>query len=125
MIGGCDMHVDVVPTKENVDLALRVIRSEWLDGVVELEDGSVVELKHIPSLAAAMCDEFFVYKNRAAETSWNEHGLTDTNQDQMIVVMLEDGFINFVVDADDSEAGKLVLDVLQAVQSNRPLEIAA
>jgi hypothetical protein len=86
MIGGIDIVLVAPREVPLADVIVRRMAETWSDGLFEDVDADRSYPLADPSLAihAGRSKEFFVYRDRAAEKSWEEDGAVPENENTMI-----------------------------------------
>jgi hypothetical protein len=98
-IGGIDVLIENnLPLDVAVDVILKCIRGFWTEMTVEYD--------------YSLGYEIFVYKNQAAQDSW-EIDCTDENIDAMIYIIFQEGLITVVHDNNE----QIVESIKKAVSS--------
>lgn len=112
VIGGVDKIVNITRPmgwREKMDL-FKTLIAVWPNGVLEdTVSANVTRLVEVGSLP----DEFFVYRDRKAYESWDEHGATQDNQGAMIHFLLDDEQVTWVI---GEEVGEDVTMISETVR---------
>jgi hypothetical protein len=119
MIGGEDIVVEGPTSDDERGLIVSVLSAAWPHGLIQGADELPSTAVSFPIPVSRVPVEFFVYRDRAALTSWARHGARRANADSMIHVIFEEKAITFVIDTQKSEAGQLVQGLLPAIRSRR------
>jgi hypothetical protein len=119
MIGGYDIIVDLVPQPGDAGVILDRMRGIWPGGYFQEADAGIYAPIDTEGLLTVVPhDEFFLYRDKEAFDSWERDGLTPTNGDTMIYVLLGKG-MTFVVDARESVTAGIVADLVAALRRSR------
>src|SRR5262245_61629811 len=119
MIGGEDIILPGKPRPDDWDSIVRYLSRAWPDAI--LEDAAGTEPMPIRALwsRAPSPREFFVYRNGQSFHSWQAQGATDDNGEDMIHVVIGNHEITCVIDRRDSWSGRLVLQLMKAIEQKR------
>lgn len=119
MIGGFDLVLEGPTHADDVDFAIRGIRSWWPNALVqsiEERDAHPVRTLRFPVRTAT---ELLVYRDSESLASWTAEGATDSNQDAMIQLVVSASSLTVVVDRPNSELASITMDLLDALRRNR------
>ncbi len=93
MIGGVDLILPSIPRSiYHPRIILGVIADRWPEALLEnADDGPPRPLTAVlGDHAEAVNSEFFVYRDEASASSWQEHGATGSNANQMVHFLVAD-----------------------------------
>lgn len=118
-IGGKDIVLTGKVHKDDLDFLVRAIRRMWPNGLVQEADSS--EAKPFSELRYPMPfnTEIFIYQNQEGFDSWELYGATETNQSQMIQVILDESELTIVVDDFNSTLGKNIQEILNSLTNKK------
>jgi hypothetical protein len=101
---------------DDVEYLRRCLRALWPHAVVQRADADC--WRDFDSTARPG-DEFFVFRDAAAASTWNADGATTENADLMLHVLFDEAAATFVVDDDRGELAAALRDVMDGLRLKR------
>jgi hypothetical protein len=122
-IGGYDFIIPGPCGPNDIDVFLRGVRARWPDAIVERvgddADEKTITIANAIRLQLHPSCVLFVFENPAAMDSWNEHGLTKENDEQLLHGYFYPDEVTFVANTKDGPSGQFIQDMIQSIQLNR------
>lgn len=110
-------------TPQHIDLLLRHVQAKWPNAVFEVEvqpnEERIQPLQALIIKGCKLPETIYIYENGAAVVSWDKHGATPENDEQLMLVMADEDDIAFTVGSPDGPAGKMIEEVITA-WTNQP-----
>jgi hypothetical protein len=119
MIGGDDLVLEGTPRGSELDFAVRWLRREWRQAVVDVPGRGVLPISSERLFPLTDAAEAFIYRDRNSFESWRETGLTEQNSDALIWIAVNDDCLVFVIDDRSSPLGRLVCELIESLEQNR------
>jgi len=120
MIGGYDIEAKGEVSPQTANLVLRLVRETWPSAVALPEnDTTSIPIEEATRKVWDFPCGFFVFENQQAKLSWDEHGKTDENDDQMVYVILSPEGLDFVASGPGTVTDLLVAEIIKALQANK------
>ena len=85
MIGGTDVELSIRADIPAADVILRTVRRHWPNFVLQDADDEATTDRSLPKPSGP---EFFIYRDKQAALSWDEHGASSENFNTMVYVIL-------------------------------------
>ncbi len=122
MIGGDDLFLEGQPGIDDIDFIVRFFRHAWPTAIFEgAPDYEAIPIDSPKLFPVKWRSELFLYRDQESYDSWKRDGLTTDNGSAVVYVIVEEELMSFVVDDRSSPSGRLVLELIEALQQNRRL----
>lgn len=119
MIGGTDLTLDMAWSEDDWSFFLQRLRHLWPAAVGEGLNGTLDPFASPAETIHSGEREIFLYRDEAARLSWEEEGLTEANQADLVHVILGSHSTTFVLDAPGSALYRRIQAILLEVRANR------
>lgn len=119
MMGGDDLFLEGEPLQEELDLAVRWLRRQWRQGVVDVPERGVFSLTDPRLFPLGEAQEVFVYRDATSYDTWQRQGLTEAHASDAIWIARNPDGLSFVVDDRASPAGRMVQELMESLAQNR------
>lgn len=119
MIGGDDLVLEGSPRGSELDFAVRWLRREWRQAVVDVPGRGVFPISSEALYPLTDAPEAFIYRDCSSFESWRRDGLTEQNSDALLWIAVNEDCLVFVIDDRDSPLGRMVRELIEGLEQNR------
>ena len=119
MIGGFDVRIPTVLSRQAVELSVRAIQRHWPGA--SFENASTGDrYDHVEQIPFDRLDEIFVYRDSHCREAWDAKGATHELTNTMIHILLDPGLMTLVFD-DMNDWAKELVAAIRADLEDAPL----